>query len=153
MFLLKAVYFATRAMKILQKQYPMRNWNHKHFFKICIWRSLPRQHSDLTGSLVCDISVRSKRTQLLRVLWDLLDHVSLVLANTGSREAIVIFCDLIVSLTVWATHNEIRVSLAESSHEIPCLLGCVNIQTALFILYFYSPVTLQFSSTKLFNQY
>ena len=83
----------------------------------------PRQRSDLKESLVCDISVRSKRTRLLRVLWDLWDHVSLVLANTGSCEAIVILCDLIVSLKVWATHNETRVSLTESSHENPCLLG------------------------------
>ena len=85
--------------------------------------SNPCQHSDLTESLVCDISVRSKRFQLLTVLWDLWDHASLLLANTGSRKTMVIVCDLIVSLTVWAIHNEIRVSLTESSHEIPCLLG------------------------------
>ena len=92
---------------------------------VCVFLSyIPRQHSDLTGSLVCDISVRLKRTQLLRVLWDLWE-VTLVLANTVSCEAIVIFCDLIVSLTVWATHNEICVSLTESSHEIPCLLGYI----------------------------
>ena len=40
-----------------------------------------------------------------------------------SCEAILMFCDLIVSLTVWAIHSVIRVSLTESSHEIPCLLG------------------------------
>ena len=72
--------------------------------------NISRDPSDLTEILDCDITVRSKRTQLLRVLWDQCDHVSRVLANTGSCEAIVIFCDLKVSLTVWVTQLDSRES-------------------------------------------
>ena len=46
-----------------------------------------------------------------------------MLGHTDSSEAMVTFRDLIVSLTVWATHNEIRMSLTEIAHEILCLLG------------------------------
>ena len=69
---------------------------------------------------ICDITVTSKRGHLLCVLWAQKNQVSLMLANTGSCEATVIFYDLIVRLAVGATHNEIRISLIESSLEIYC---------------------------------